>query len=86
MSLTSFFGSHSPSNADRAEWARPALEAFQAQGGNDGDMLTDIGDLIVNLCHLARRETELKADDVSLFLSGKATIHNEEYQEALDEI
>ncbi|SFJ48611.1 hypothetical protein SAMN03159338_1528 [Sphingomonas sp. NFR04] len=50
-----------PTNADRAEWARTAQEAFDAQvylGNADDveDLETRIGDLICNLLHLARRD------------------------------
>jgi len=38
----------------RQDTATAALRAYQACGGADGDDLTDIGDLMVNLLHLAR--------------------------------
>ncbi len=38
--------------------ARAALEAYQAIPGCDGDDLVDIGDLVVNLLHLAASKGE----------------------------
>lgn len=44
------------SNAQRAAWARVALDAFMDCHASDHDRLTSIGDLIVDLLHLARLE------------------------------
>lgn len=43
-------------NAERAEWAKTALDAFKMDAGSSGDLQTDIGDLICDLFHLAYRE------------------------------
>lgn len=42
----------------RIKSAKAALKAYQAIPGCDGDDLTDIGDLVVNLMHLAAAEDE----------------------------
>jgi hypothetical protein len=55
---------HEPTNADRARWARNALEIFTAQtySGSDPetmephDLECAIGDLICDLLHYARRQ------------------------------
>jgi hypothetical protein len=46
-----------PSNGDRAEWARIAVEAFREETHMvDDDLDTVIGDLFCDLRHLAARE------------------------------
>ena len=42
-----------PTNSDRAEWARQAVEAFPAQAD---DLETTIKDLFCNLMHLCNQE------------------------------
>lgn len=71
-----------PTNADRAEWARAALEAFQQSHAADDDMGTCIKDLITDLLHLARRETDV--DPVYLAASA-AAMHDEERREDIEE-
>ncbi|MES0071899.1 hypothetical protein [Mesorhizobium sp. M0058] len=63
-------------NADRAEWARTALEAFQSACPQDEDEKTCIKDLITDLLHLARRECGV--DDAMHFATLAANMHDAE--------
>lgn len=45
-------------NKRRIASAEAALKAYRKQGGADGDDLIDIGDLVVNLMHLAAERGE----------------------------
>ncbi|WP_378952121.1 hypothetical protein [Mesorhizobium sp. ANAO-SY3R2] len=66
-------------NADRAAWAANALEAFRAAHDADGDMQTDIKDLITDLLHLARRECGV--EDAGHFAKLSADMHDMEAAE-----
>ena len=52
-------------NKRRIASAEAALKAYRKQGGADGDDLIDIGDLVVNLMHLAAERGE---DDMRWFV------------------
>lgn len=76
------YGFKEPSNADRAEWAREALEVFAATTGVQDEPLADqIGDLITDLLHLARREGEIEKFDATKFATSRATLHDMEVTE-----
>jgi hypothetical protein len=69
-------------NADRAAWAEEAVEAFQAVCATDDD--NAIPDLIVDLCHLARRRRAEQGDadfDAAGFLHARAMMHDMEVAE-----
>lgn len=73
-----------PTNADRAEWARLAVDAFEGPGGpfhvpGTEDLQTVIKDLMTNLCHLARRECGVT--DVQHFVTMAANMHDIEFAE-----
>lgn len=68
-------------NADRAEWARAAIKTFTEQCGSSGELVTDAGDLIVDLLHLIRREEGLSCDEIFNVAHSKATMHHTEVLE-----
>ena len=45
-----------PTNKDRAEWARGAVECFVSMVGGGDDLKTSISDLIADLLHLCDEE------------------------------
>ena len=65
-----------PSNEDRADWAQEALNCFPAS--EPGQNLQNLGDLLVDLMHLAKREG---VEDMDTYLAGKLAVYNEEVQE-----
>ena len=65
-------------NSNRAAWAMTALEAFPAA---DNDLLTNIGDLIVDLLHLARLEAGLDPRELHQWASDRVDCHNSEVEE-----
>lgn len=67
---------HYVTNSDRAAWAAEALQAFRDKHDADGDMQTDIKDLITDLLHLARRECGVT--DAEEFAASAARMHDEE--------
>lgn len=76
-----------PTNADRAESALQALEAFPMA---ENDLYTDAKDLITNLCHLVRRECfpNSFADgefDAVAFVTAAAMMHDMELAEDEEE-
>jgi hypothetical protein len=75
-------------NADRADWARAAVQTFRQKCAGtplneEGGLQEAVGDLIVDLCHLARRECGV--EDVEHFLSLKSAMHNTEVKEDPEE-
>ncbi|MAZ85843.1 MAG: hypothetical protein CML31_05470 [Rhizobiales bacterium] len=54
-----------PTNSDRAAWAYAAIEGFRMVHAAEGELQTDIKDLITDLLHLARLECGVK--DVAHF-------------------
>lgn len=87
-----------PTNADRAEWAREALTAFEPNVyfGKPDDVehiTTRISDLVINLLHLARREWDERATEefgqpfeAAEFAARAARIHDEEVEEAQEDV
>lgn len=47
-------------NRSRAYWAEAALDAFIAKSGDNGDLETNVIDLVADMMHLCR-EKKLKA-------------------------
>lgn len=70
-----------PTNADRAGWAQVALEAFVSVCPTDD--CDAIADLIVDLCHLARKRAEGQGEefDAAKFLQMRAAMHDMELEE-----
>lgn len=71
-----------PTNADRAESALQALEAFPMA---ENDLYTDAKDLITNLCHLVRREGGIPDFDAVAFVTAAAQMHDMELVEDEEE-
>lgn len=60
------FSDPDPTNAIRADWARQALDTFQAATGTDDTELeANLIDLITDLLHLARATGNLDADEIA---------------------
>jgi hypothetical protein len=72
-------------NADRASWAKTAVEAFQAVCPTDDD--DAVKDLIVDLCHLERRRRAARGEDFDAagFLELRAAMHDTEVEEDEEE-
>lgn len=69
-----------PTNADRAAWAAAALAAFLDVCPTDDEAA--IGDLIFDLCHLARRLSPIACRfEAARFLAGLAVLHDQEARE-----
>lgn len=68
-----------PTNADRAEWAKQALETFPA--ADSDDVYTNAKDLITDLCHLVRREGGDPEFDAEGFATSAAMMHDMERDE-----
>lgn len=49
-------------NADRAFWVKPAIEAFQQETGTDDE--NAIADLVCDLCHAARARGDDPIEEV----------------------
>lgn len=73
-----------PTNSDRAEWARQSLELFQELTGAD-DYQTAMGDLLADLMHFARLGVEGEELCFSTALSSAEMHYNEEVIEDPDE-
>lgn len=67
-------------NRERAEWAREALDVFEARTAPLGgeDMETMVGDLVVDLLHLLRFEGVVKPKDARGWLEGRLSIYDGE--------
>jgi hypothetical protein len=72
-------------NADRAAWAQIAVEAFQAVCATDDE--DAVKDLVVNLCHLERRNRAAQGESFSAsdWLESRAIMHDMEVCEDEEE-
>ena len=65
-------------NSDRADWASSAVTAFRKAHAADGDLQTDVKDLISDLCHLLRLELGLKPRQVSNLVDNAVAMFKDE--------
>ena len=68
-----------PTNADRAEWAKQSLEVFD--GGDPDDVVTSIKDLITDLGHLLMEEGSLSVEEATGVVTAAIDMFEDEVAE-----
>jgi hypothetical protein len=72
-------------NQRRASWAESALDRFIEVADSRGDVETDVGDLICNLCHLLERRKFGEEAILKIVSNGVAHWHVERRSEDEDD-